>query len=431
MNRGLRPIALFLLLVSFGVGVRAGEVRTWTLEEGTEVVLLEDHRVPLVEMIVEFPMGTWSRWTMENGAEEAFEIQLYDPEGAFRARADLSGLDVRILMTAWRSRVEVSCHREDLEEATALVRDILKNGEFDRGEVKRWEKNRQLEWKGSLKNPQFIASQARARLLFRQGDPRRSRWEEPRKLLKKGSRLAESRDAILRLPGRVVALAGDLSKKDADAAAKALGLPPVAENPAGIPPEILPVNEGGGPSADRSITLPRLTQVTFEYVRPSMTYGDPDYPAFLVANHVLGGHFYSRLYTALRHEGGETYSARTRMTGGIVTGAYGASTNTKVENAANTEVKIREVLRIFHEGGITEEEREAAAGFLKGRMLFGRQSPRQILDRYLWERLHGFDPGYQEGLIERAASLSLEDVNSFIRDYYDPERFTMIRVEPE
>ena len=43
--------------------------------------------------------------------------------------------------------------------------------------------------------------------------------------------------------------------------------------------------------------------------RESLPREDPDYPAFMVASHVLGGHFYSRLNVALRHEGGETYGA--------------------------------------------------------------------------------------------------------------------------
>ena len=38
-------------------------------------------------------------------------------------------------------------------------------------------------------------------------------------------------------------------------------------------------------------TMPNLTQVYFYYYREGLALNDPNFPAYRLANHVLGGHF--------------------------------------------------------------------------------------------------------------------------------------------
>jgi predicted Zn-dependent peptidase len=173
------------------------------------------------------------------------------------------------------------------------------------------------------------------------------------------------------------------------------------------------------------VKLARLTQVYMALAREGPALTDREYAAFLIADHVLGGHFYSRLYVALRHGEGDTYATGTIREGEPAAGAYAAWTYSRNANAAATEAK----LSVLHERGITEEERADAVGYFQGRRAFNVQSPGQVLDRILWERSRGLAAGYRDALIERAAALPLDEVNEFVRRYYDPARFTMIRVE--
>jgi zinc protease len=312
-----------------------------------------------------------------------------------------------------------------------LIREVLSNTDFDRHELRLMKKQRMLGWSAARKSPYFRAGQEVATRLFEEGDPRRWAWEKPDSVETDADKLVEARDRGVRLPGRVVGLAGDLTRAEAERLAGEL-LPSAGDDPpAGVAPRFLPLV----PASDRPrrvvAELPKLTQVYFGYGRESVRFTDPDYPAFLVANHVLGGHFYSRLYVALRHEGGETYGAGSRNLGDVVEGPYGVATFTRVANAPRTETKLREVLRVFHEKGITEEEREETVGYLVGSRAFGRQAPVQLLQRTLYERRLGLEPGFMDGLVDRAAALSLEEVNEFISRYYDPAAFSMVLVAPE
>jgi predicted Zn-dependent peptidase len=133
---------------------------------------------------------------------------------------------------------------------------------------------------------------------------------------------------------------------------------------------------------------------------------------------------------ALRHEGGETYGAGTRDDGDTTAGIYRISTFTRAGNAAHIEEKLRETLRVFREGGITEEERAFAVSALSGARAFSRQAPAQILSRYRLERRLGLPEGALDATVDRAASVSLAEINAFIRDYYDPAAFSMLRAVP-
>jgi predicted Zn-dependent peptidase len=407
------------------------EVRSWPLDRSTTLVLVQDHRAPLVQVVVEFPVGSWSPWAREQHAEEAFEIQLYDPDARLRARADELAAELSVRFGSRAATVRAVCLRDDLRDVVQLIGELLRNDRFDGKELRRWKQRAKLDWKSSQKVPEFVLAQATARTLFLPGDPRRMPYEKPRTMTTWPGPLAATRDAVVRLPGRVIGFAGALDEPAARELASSLLPEALGEAPSRTAVELLPLVPLGERPPEQSLTMSRIGQSFFHYGRASLTYADPAYAAFLIADHVLGGHFHSRMYSALRHEGGETYSAYTTGQGGTERQPYGLETFTRAENAAATEAKLRRVLQRFYDHGITEEERQAAVGFLEGRQPFSRQSPEQILDRYLWERRNGLPAGFHDALIGRATRVPLGEVNAFIRRFYDPALFRMVRVHPE
>jgi zinc protease len=401
---------------------------SWDVPEQGRVVLVEDHRAPLVELRLFFPAGQWSPWFRESGAEDGFDLQLYDPEGALRARVNALAAEVSMGADPYGATFTLRCLKEDLPDALELTQDILLNRDIDPAEIKRTHKNRDIAWQSQEKDPRFVLEQAGARALFAEGDPRRFAVEPPPEMITDSVALAEARDALVRLPGRVVGFAGDLTREEVDELVVGL-LPPTEPAPGELAPGYLPL--AVEVVEDHSVTLPNLTQVYFGMGRPGLTWGDEDYPAWLLADHVIGGHFYSRLYVALRHEGGETYGVGTTADGGHAPNPYGMWTFTRTENAQVTEDKLRATLATFHADGITAEELEGAKGNLSGRRAFRTQSPGQVLGDWIWESARGLPPGWRASVAERAEALTLEEVNAFIADFYDPAAFGLIKVEPE
>lgn len=409
-------------------GSATASVQEWRVDGGTTGMLVENHRAPVVTVRVAFPAGTWGAWGKAHHLEEAFELQMHDPPGALRRRADELAVQLWLSAGSTSSSVWMSCLKQDLPAALALLKDVLANRDYDRDELKRRQQTRSLGWSASQKEPQFVIGRAAMRLLVKDGDPRGRMFEEPAAVEHDPAKLSATRDAAIRFPGRIVGFAGDMSLEEAHRAAEGL-LPAVAgELPPDAAPAYGPLTPAAARPRDRVVTLPRLTQVYFAYGRDSLAWRDADYAASMIANHVLGGHFNSRLMTALRHEGGETYGAGVRSMGGREPSAYGMATYTRTDNAAKTEQKLRNVLAVFHHKGITEEERADAASYLVGRRAFQRQAPSQILETRLGERMDGLPDGFFDALAEEAAALPLADVNAFIARFYDPAQFTMLKL---
>jgi len=433
----LRVVAIGTLVAAAGPGTEAAARRNAPrhaeLDAATELLLVEDHRVPLVYLRIELPMGNWSRWMRESGGARAFELQLDDARRSLRSEIDALGAEVVLRVGSRAARLEASCLAEDLPDLAALVGRILRGSELDAREDRRRRREARLSWDLAVRRPVFRARRAQAELWFQPDDPRRRRYDRPAGPALSSRRAVELRDTLLRTSPRRVGFAGDVSWEQAERLARELlpaasGAVPARREPAAPLAATVQPSVAGGPAV--AVSLRGATQVHFAYARDSLPHDHADYPAFRVADHVLGGHFYSRLHRALRHEGGETYAAYSVDLGDVVAGLYLLETFTRSENADVVEAKLRGVLEQFHARGITREERDAAVGFLRGRRGFARQSPQQRLDRALRELRLGLPDAFLDAVAESASRLAVEQINAFIADYFEPARFAMVRVEP-
>jgi zinc protease len=241
-------------------------------------------------------------------------------------------------------------------------------------------------------------------------------------------RLLETRDRIIRLPGRAIGFAGDLTRAEVEELAATL-LPGAGETPEQLDPPVSPVQ--GERAVSESLEMKNLTQDYLGFASSAPGWNDPRYPAYLVANHVLGGHFFSRLYVALRHDDGDTYGARSRPAYDLDSASVTLGTFTRADNSREIQDKLRETLATFHRDGITEEERIEAVRYLEGRLRFDQQSPFQVLGEINWETATGMDRAFEIQAVEQAAALSLDEINSVISDLFDPEDFTMVVLSEE
>jgi predicted Zn-dependent peptidase len=403
-------------------------VASRTVGPGTTVAHLEDRRAPVVTLVVQLPVGTHAPWARESDLETAWTIQGRDPAGTLRARADDLAVDLSLGVGPRTSTLRASFLRDDLDDAVALVRDVLANRVLDEAELKTRRRAFRFEREAEERTTDFRIGLETAKRLYEPGDPRRREWDDPLPPSTDVPALLAARDAALRLPGRVVGFAGALSREEAEYHAGRLALPDVGEAPSGTTPRYRPMRASG--AAVATVRVRKLTQVYFGLGRDAPSWTDPDDAAFQVADHVLGGHFYSRLSVALRHERGDTYGAWTEDTTGAAPGWVVAKTFTRAGNAEATEAHLREVLERLHEQGITEEERAEAAGYLLGRRAFAKQSPEQVLTTWMNERMLGVAEGFFDARAERAASIPLDEVNRFIRRFYDPKAWGLVRVVP-
>ena len=144
----------------------AAAVATWTADEGTLGALVEDHRAPIVELVIEFPVGTWSTWARSRHAEDAFVHQDDDPGHALRKRADALAVSIDLDMGRRHAALDLRFLKSDLAAALALAKDVLANTRYDEHELKRAGREKSILWRGNKTDVAFRMGQAMARRLF-------------------------------------------------------------------------------------------------------------------------------------------------------------------------------------------------------------------------------------------------------------------------
>ncbi len=157
---------------------------------------------------------------------------------------------------------------------------------------------------------------------------------------------------------------------------------------------------------------------------------DPDYPALVLANEILGGGFLnSRIATRLRQKDGLSYGAGTQLetssldkNGAFITYAIYAPQNvTKLETGFK-----EEIARALKDGLTAEEVAAAKAGYLQAQQRIRTDDGALVkgLAAYLFiNRTLAWD----EAMEKKIGTLTVEQVNAAMRRFLDLSKTTIIK----
>ena len=151
----------------------------------------------------------------------------------------------------------------------------------------------------------------------------------------------------------------------------------------------------------------------------------PQYPALLVANHILGSGGSSRLWARIREKGGLSYDVRSSISWSNhePNSAWRASAIFAPQNRAPVEAAFKEeVARALKDGFTPQELARAKDGLLSLRRLARAQDPNlagSLVSNLRLERSFALS----QQVDEQIAALSLEQVNAALREHLQPDSF--------
>lgn len=214
-------------------------------------------------------------------------------------------------------------------------------------------------------------------------------------------------------PARVEAMARQRFGAWARGAAPAPGF---AGSPAASPTRILLVHRPG--AVQSSVRAGSL----------AIRAADPDYPALLVMNKILGGGSDSRLFDILREQRGWTYGAYTDLNRPRDLGRVqaGMEVRTEVTDSAVAELLVQ--MRRMAAEPVSAEEMEAARGYLVGSFPIGVQTAEQVAAQVAVTRLLGLPVEDLLQRRERIAAVSVDDVRRVAARYLRPDSLAVVVV---
>jgi len=137
-----------------------------------------------------------------------------------------------------------------------------------------------------------------------------------------------------------------------------------------------------------------------------------------VASFILGsGGFGSRLMEEIRVKRGLAYSAYSRTNINRSNSYFSGHLQTKNENLEEAKKLVKSEIKRFVDNGVTKDELEQAKRFLLGSEPLRNETLSQRLSSSFTEYYRGFELGHSKIELEKIESLSLEDLNAFIKKH--------------
>ncbi|WP_206452728.1 M16 family metallopeptidase [Aurantimonas marina] len=420
---------------------KAAALSTFMLDNGLQVVVLPDHRAPVVTQMLYYKVGAADEAPGESGIAHFFEHLMFkgtktNPEGTFsRAVAEIGGQENAFTTSDYTGYYQ-QVPADALEMVMTFEADRMENLVLSEETVAP-ERDVILEERRSRvdNDPGSQLSEAVQAALFQNspyGDPVIG-WRSEIEALSRDGAIAFY-DKYYTPNNAILLIAGDVTEAEVRRLAeKTYGKVARRAEPG---ERVRPVEPE--PLAARTVTLTdaRVTQPSMQrtYLAPSDTTAQPgEAEALDVLADVLGGGTTSRLYRslvvdkAIAASAGAHYAGTALEEGQFV--VYGMPRGEATLDAIETAIDA-EIDRIV-EKGITEEELERARNRVRKDVIYQRDSQTSMARRYAAALSTGRTIADVEGWPERIEAVTVEDVTAAARKYLQPKRSVTGYLLPE
>jgi predicted Zn-dependent peptidase len=145
-----------------------------------------------------------------------------------------------------------------------------------------------------------------------------------------------------------------------------------------------------------------------------------------VVNTLFGGRFTSRLNTALRTDTGLTYGARSTFDQRKLAGPFMIATYTRNATTERAIDMALDLLKDFHEKGVTEEELESARNYVKGQFPTSMETSSQLASLIARLEYYGLDSSDIDEYYSRVDSITPAEAHRLIRQNFPFENLVFV-----
>ncbi|MBI4913122.1 MAG: insulinase family protein [Acidobacteria bacterium] len=328
-------------------------------------------------------------------------------------------------------RASLTTTRENLPGSLRLLAEVLREPAFPASELETLVKQALTEIEANRNEPQAKVQEHLGAALdpYPAGHPLAFRSLDERAAGAKAAKVEDLRAFHKTFYGADQALfacVGDFDPKETAALAAQL----LGDWKAATPFARIPARRKEVPGGRTLLETPDKQMAMFVAAQTiSMKDTDPDYPAFLMANQVLGGGFMkSRLTDRIRQKEGLSYGAGSFFGADALdpVGQWVAYAIFAPQNAGRLEAAFREELEKALKDGFTAQELDEARGAWLKAEDTGRQEDPAIA-RWLCDSMHaGRSVRFQEALEARVKALKAPELLSALRKHLDPAKLVAV-----
>lgn len=425
--KGRAPVSAEVLKVTLP---RPAEV---DLPNGIHLMVLEDHRVPLVTFQLQIPgaggffdpvdhpgLASMTATMMREGTANRTTSQISET-----LETKAATVTVGAGLSAVSATLSGSSLTEQFGTTFALATEILLKPSFPQEEFDRYKTRTKTTLVQQRAQPGFLASELFSRVMY-------GTHPLSRAALSTDALDRTTRDAIVAfhkakyVPDHaVLAIAGDISMADARKVIDAhlggwakLGVAAPQVTDPGAPP----------PGQVYMVARPDSVQTTIWVGAPAISRTSADYDIVTVMNAVIGGGPTGRLFTKLREEKGYTYGAYSNISAAQFRGHWLASMDVRSEvtEASMTDL-MSEITRMRDEPVPQKEFDDKRKGIIASFALT-LESPQAVLGNHITRFIYKLPADYWDRLPNRIMAVTQAQVQEAAKKYLDPSKLQIVTV---
>ena len=418
------PVSSEILKVKFPKPVES------KLKNGVELLVLEDHRSPTIQVTIDMPASSLNDPPDMAGISGAATAMLRLGTKTKSARqiaetiAEL-GAGVGFGVGDRNAAVNFSTLTENLDAVMDLVSDMLFNPTFPQDELDKW-KNQQLSQLTQVRtNPGFLATERFQAVLY-PGDNRSivlPSADSIRKITRE--QIIAYFEKNFRPEGGRVAVVGDINTRQITPKLEKIYANWKGSAPK--PPD-LPMH---GPIAETKIFLidrPNSVQTTIYAGNHAIDRVSPDYIAVQVMNRILGSGPASRLFRNIREDKGYTYGISSGFSASHYLNHFVTSTNVRTEVTGPALEELLKEFRDIRDRAVPADELENAKRALAANFALSTESPAAALRNAVTIKEYGFPSDYWDTYPEKIAAVTAADVQRAAQKYIPVDNIQIVAV---
>jgi len=424
---------VFLFIVLFTRAVYSAELlgKRIVLDNGMILLLSEKHDIPMVTMNMAIKAGSMvepadkpglasiaasllTQGTAKRTASQiSREIDFIGGSLSVSGGGDFASAGLRVLT-------------KDLRTGLDLLSDVLLNPVFDQKEIDRKVKETLAEIQRLKDEPDSIAGEAFAKMIF--GDhPYGKTNDEVAAYLPKLVRqdIIDFHSTRYSPNNTIIAVVGDVNEKEIRQLLdeyfkswkkKEQQLQPLAQPPVREKTIVQKI--------DKSIT-----QANIEMGHVGISRENPDYYAVMIMNYILGGGgFSARLMDNIRDNKGLAYDVHSGFSARKEPGSFSVSIQTKNESANQViEETFKEIRRIQGEL-VTEKELADAKAYITGSFPLKMDTYAKIAGMLTSVEIYGLGLDFPQKYPSLINSVTREDIQRVAKKYLHPDAMAIVVV---
>lgn len=404
-----------------------------TLSNGVTVLIIENHRLPLVSLQLnisgagpifepkETPgLASITAQMLKEGTKSKKSAQIAEDIEKLGASVSASagfGSSATVLSASGLS--------DNFDQWFALAADMLMNPTFPADELNRLKTRLKTSLRQQRASPNFLSNERFNRAVY--GDHPAATVSAtaasidamtPEVMAKWHDQRYAPQNAILGITGDVRAadLVPKLEKWLANWKKTDLK-------------EVLPPNPK--PIASKKVLLvdrPGSVQTSVMIGNIAIDRRDPDYVPLTVANHLLGGGAAARLFLNLREEKGYSYGVYSNFSALKYPGPWRAYGDVRTEVTEGAMAEFFKEFQRIRDQKVPESELEDAKRSLVASFALSLENPDQLLNYAIVRKIYGFPPDYWDTYPAKVTAITPDEVQRVARKYINPENIQIVAV---